>query len=413
MCELSGPTPSVAKRNRPFTSNLLLGLSLLAVLLVARPMLAEEPDEAYLPIYSKVQTAEALEASGKTAQALTNYQQAAAALQAFQRKFPDYNAKLMTSRLNRLTDKIQTLSQAPAAPTQARTDSAAAPGSSSATKPAAEGAAKMLEAGAEPRKALRLHPKAGDKQSVEMTLQMNMETKMAGMDTPAMKLPPIKMALDVGVKDVSADGDITYQMTVGEATVANDSDAAGPMAEVMKAALAGAKGVTGTGTVSDRGVAKSMNVKLGNNADAQSRQTMDQMKNMLSGAVLTLPEEPIGVGAKWEVRKISKMQGFAMNETSVYELTAVEGDKVTVKVAVTQSQGKQKTLSPPGAPAGMKMEITKLAGEGTGQISCDLGQLMPLEASSKGHIDSTVTISGPQKQTVSQKIDMDIHLQAK
>jgi hypothetical protein len=412
MTEFSGPIGGLTQRRLRFCLTLLSSLACLALLLAVRPARAEEPDEAYLSIYAQVQEAESLEASGQSAQALTNYQRVAAALKVFQRNYPAWNAKMVNQRMNRLTEKLTALAQKPPTPAPPRTNApAGAPATNSAspTAASAEGAVTVLQPGAEPRKALRLHPKAGAKQTVETTLTMSSETKMGAMETPAIKLPPMTMLMEMSVKSVSPDGDITFEIVVKEAKVAEAPGSAAALVEMANASLAGAKGVSGTCTVSDRGVSKGLDFKMAKSPDQQSRQMAEQM----GGACLTLPEEAVGPGAKWEVRKVSKAQGYPINETDSYELVAVEGDRLTVKFSVALSAANQKLQNPTTGRTASKMEVVKMTGTGSGELSCDLGLLMPTKVSSKQHMDTTVLVGAPQKQTVIQKMDLETRIQAK
>src|SRR5436190_9193753 len=110
-------------------------------------------DDEYLRIYNLIEQADSLSTNQPSA-ALPKYKEAQAALLNLQRSHRDWNAKVVAFRLNYVVEKIAAVS--------AKTSkSGGGPGASSSGSMAQ---VKLLEAGAEPRKALRLHPKAGDKQ---------------------------------------------------------------------------------------------------------------------------------------------------------------------------------------------------------------------------------------------------------
>src|SRR5690242_14518552 len=125
-------------------SCLVLGVFLLALW----PVQADEPDDEYLRIFGLIEQADSLSNSVKVAGALAKYQEAQAALVTFQKSYRTWNAKVISYRANYLAEKIAALSQKDSTP--GATDSSAAQ-------------QKLLDAGTEPRKILRLHPKAGDK----------------------------------------------------------------------------------------------------------------------------------------------------------------------------------------------------------------------------------------------------------
>ena len=70
--------------------------------------------------------------------------------------------------------------------------------------------------------------------------------------------------------------------------------------------------------------------------------TTDQMK-VLS---IPLPEEELGVGARWEVYQTLVNSGMTMYQKSEFELVAVDGRKVTLKSKLEQTAPPQAMESP-------------------------------------------------------------------
>jgi len=82
-------------------------LCLIFLLAAGEPVVfGQTPDDEYLRIYTVMQSADTLEGSGQQASALARYQEARAALQGFQKIYPDWNPKVVTYRLNYLTAKV-------------------------------------------------------------------------------------------------------------------------------------------------------------------------------------------------------------------------------------------------------------------------------------------------------------------
>jgi hypothetical protein len=230
------------------------------------------------------------------------------------------------------------------------------------------------------------------------------------MQMPAMKLPPIKFNMELAVKSAPENADITYEISILEASVGEEPGAMPQMVEMLKTAMEGFKGLTGTGVMSNRGQNKELSFKSPDDADAQFRQLVEQVKEILTYVLVQLPEEPVGVGAKWEVKRPVKAQGITMNQTDQYELTAVEGDRLTLKNVITQSASNQ-TMENPAMP-GMKMNLSKLTGSGTAELVLDLLQI----TSGSGTIDarSETTVSmGDQKQTMTIKNQATIRIEGK
>ncbi len=394
---------------------LVASLMLLTMLLgVCLPARADLGDDQYLQIYSLIQQADDLKAGGSADRAKAKYQDALTQLKGFRKDYPNWNPKLVAYRLNDLAQKLADLSEKPrlAAAEETGTNAPQAKSSTQAVSSTSTTQVKLLEAGAEPRKALRLHPAAGDKQALTVTLKMAMETKIGEMPGQAMKLPAMAMKMDVTVKSVSDQGDITYELVMGDTTVADDAGDAGPLAEVMKAALGGAKGMTGTGTVSSRGLTKGMEFKVPSGADAQTRQVMEQMRESFASMAAALPEEAVGPGARWEVRLPRKSQGMTIDEIETCELVSVDGERLTTKGTITQRAANQKVESP--AMPGLKVDVTKMTGTGTSQGTLDLGKLMPTAGVTELHSETDMAMNmGGQKQTITTRLDLNARLESK
>jgi len=390
------------------------GLILTALLLALCPARAEGPDDQYLQIYNLIQQADELNTSGKAALARARYQEAHTALRNFPQGYPDWNPKLVSYRLNYVAQKLAALSEKPPAAAGGGTATnapAAQPDTKAATSTSAQ-PVKLIEAGAEPRKALRLHPKPGDKQTLKLTVKMAIETKAGEMESPAIKLPAITMTLETTVKGVADNGDITYEMVVGNIGVSDEPGATPEVAEAMKAAFAGVKGLSSSGTVSGRGFGKEIEFKAPPGSNPQARQLMDQMKDFYTQLAAPLPEEAVGAGAKWEVRLPIKAQGMTIEQTAAYELVALEGERFTTRSTLTQHAANQTIQNP--AMGGVKMNLAKMTGNGTGERTSDLANLLPTAGTGKVHSETSMTMNmGGQKQPITMKMDVTLRFEAK
>jgi len=203
---------------------------LLALLVTLCAPLAQGQDDEYSTIDGIFTQADSLAASGKTSQAHAKYIEAQRALMAFQKANPTWNPAIVSYRMNYLAEKVEATSgKAIAAETNVATQ----------IKTAAKSPVKLLTAGSEPRTVLRLHPTAGDKQTMNLTMKMGMDMTTAGTAMPAINIPAMLMTMDVEVKSVSATGDITYEIAFTDATVASDASVSPTMATAMKSSLAG------------------------------------------------------------------------------------------------------------------------------------------------------------------------------
>jgi hypothetical protein len=416
MCSASNQigSPVTAARRRPsFIMPWLLSLVLMALLLGLCPAQADELDDQYLQIYSLIQQADDLNANGKRDPAKGKYQEAFTALRTFKKSYPDWNAKLVSYRLNYVAQKLTALSEKPPAVVGSGTNNAPeAKPEMKASTPTSPQPVKLLQAGAEPRKVLRLHPNPGDKQTLRLTMKMAVETKMGEAQTPAMNLPAMTIAMDITVKDVSNEGDITYEVAMGETSVAEEPGASPQIVKAMKSALAGVKGMSVTGTMSNHGFGKGTEFKAPPGADPQARLVMDQMKDSFAQVAAPLPEEAVGPGAKWEVKMPIKSRGMTVDQTATYELVSIEGEHLTTKSTIIQRAVNQKIDNP--IMSGMKVDLTKMTGKATSEFGLDLGKPMPSAGTMDSHSDIAMGLNmGGQNQSITMKMDLNLRLEAK
>ena len=401
------PSPAatrVASRKSIFTFSILLAL--LVSFGVAR---AEGPDSDYLVVYGVMEQADALNTKGKTVEAHKKYLEAQRALTEFQQNNSDWNKPMVGYRAKYLAEKIQETS-GETAPSAANNGSAST--GKSAVAGAGKSAVKLLFAGDEPRTVLRLHPAVGDKQTVVMTMKMNMTMSAAGNAMPAMDMPAMAITMSVAVKKVSAEGEITYGIIFDAADVAAGEDTKSPTGAAMKSALGGISGMAGEGRMSDRAIGKSMEMKSSGDSNPMLAQTMEQMKDSAGNAATPLPEEAVGPGAKWEHRQKIKSQGMTVDQVTTVELVSVDGDKLELKSTVTQNAANQKIENP--SMPGMKMDLVKLVTTGKGKSSVDLGHLLPQSRSVDSDTETSMGMNvGQQKQMMNMKMKMSVKFEGK
>lgn len=399
------PANGGSRHYRPPTRPHYVWVLILGLLLAVCSAFAESTDDQYLRIYGVIEQAEALEAKAETRQALTKYHEALAALKTFQRDNRHWNTALVSYRYRYLVEKVTELSAPTAAPAKSSSKSAA-------PAPASDRQAKLLEAGAEPRKELRLHPKPGDKQTSVMSINMTVETTIGEMPSQTMKVPPITITSETTVQGVSDQGDIAFDVVITKAELGAESGALPQLVEPIKAALASIQGLAGAGTTSSRGLGKGMEFKLPADAKAPTRQLIEQMKEAFDTIVVPLPAEPVGPGAKWEARIPLKSQGATIDQTATYQLASVEDERVVVKSTITQRAGKQ-TIENAALP-GLKLNLTKMTGKGTGSASLVLTQLLPAERTLGLQTEQFVTMdAGGQAQPLTVKTDLKLRAEAK
>lgn len=395
----SGPVPQ-----RPvfgFSSRFLVRFPLLVFLFAMAlsaaadtPPDQQNPDAQYIHIMTIIDRADALRLSGHMEAAKVKYNEARTNLIIFRAYNPLFDPKTVAYRLNEVTTWVEMRPPVPAITNETE--------SKPMTAPAAKSPVKLLNAGAEPKQVLRLHPTAGDKQAVIMTVKMKvtMPTPPAGgAAAPAVpNIPPITIPMDLTVQSVTPSGDINYSAVFGEPGIVEDTNTPPQMAQAIKAELAKLKGITADGTISNRGISKKAEIRAPAEADPQLRSSLENLKEGMANMNLPLPEEAVGPGAKWEVKMPVKSGVMTLEETSDYELDSATGDHLTAKYTMTQSTSNARF---------------QMNNSGSGKVTSDLSKLVALQSTMDMHMDlSTETMVNNQKQTNSVQTEMDISMEA-
>jgi hypothetical protein len=420
MCELSNracfTAPGAGTRVRAKV-NWLSGLLALALLLGLCPTRAEDADDQYLQIYGLIQQADDLSANGKRIPAGAKYLEAYNGLKDFKKNYPDWNVKLVAARLKYVTQQITALSEEPrAAVASGTTNASGAKTETKAATPTPSGPLKLLGAGAEPRKALRLHPAAGDKQKLTLNTKVALDMKMSDGQPSPIKLPSttatIDIPVEITVKEVSSKGDISYEVALGDTSAAEaPAGGAPPAAQAQKSPVGGIKGLSATGTISSHGFSKGLDFKAPPGADPQTRMLLDLLKDVFIQFVTPLPEEAVGSGAKWEVKAPVQSHSIKIDQTANYELVSVEGETYKTKSTSSQKAGPNQKIDNPIMP-GMKVDLTKWTAKGTNEFSLDATKLMPTSGSMELHSEMGMGLGVPG-QGINMKMDVSLHIEAK
>jgi hypothetical protein len=421
MFELSNQARSAApgaKGQAHAKASWLAGLIALVLLLGLCPARADDADDQYFRAYGLIQQADDLSANGKRVPARAKYLEAYTILKNFKQSYPEWNAQLVATRLKYLTQQITALSEQPAeAVASSATNAPTAKIEPKPAPPASSGPVKLLSAGAEPRTALRLHPTVGDKQALLLNTKVALETKMSGGQESPTKLPSASATLDIPaeitIKEVSAKGDITFEVMLGDVSGAEEPPGGSPpAANAKKSSVGGVKGLSATGSISSQGLSKGFDFKAPEGANLQTRLIIDLLKDIFLQLVTPLPEQPVGVGAKWEVKTPVQAHTIKIDQSANYELVSAEGERLKTKSTSTQRAANQKMDNP--ILPGTQVDLTKWAFKTSGEFGLDTGKLMPTSGTMELHSEMGMGLNmGGQSQGIIMKIDVNLSIEGK
>jgi hypothetical protein len=91
---------------------------------------------------------------------------------------------------------------------------------------------------------------------------------------------------------------------------------------------------------------------------------------------------------------------------------SLEEERVTAKTTIAQRAANQKVSNP--AMPGLKLDLTKMTGTGSGEATFDLSQLAPKTAAVESHSELSMAMNtGGQKQVMTVKIDLKMRVEGK
>ncbi len=265
---------------------------------------------------------------------------------------------------------------------------------------------KLVSPGKGKRVALKLTPKQGGKQQVELALDFS-EKQTAPAELGGASehgLPTVVLTGDAEVKTVDDKGKAEYQLTVSDTDV---RDTAKPTAEQtemkpkIKEALTALKGMTIGGTIEANG--SQSDVKLHVDKGDEAAQGAMELVRVALPWWPVFPTEPVGVGAKWQVTTTTKLiDKVDVTQTTDYELIAHKGNTWTIK-GTTKVSGADQDLE--GA------KVTKIGGTGNVEVAMVDGALYP---TIKGSLDTgfTASVTGPDPtdQTKQKTVSLTINV---
>jgi hypothetical protein len=242
---------------------------------------------------------------------------------------------------------------------------------------------------------------------MSLTVHAEIDVELGPGLTQSVKLPAIQLTRDATVKSVSPAGEIAYDTVFNTPVLSQETNTDPQIAALIKPAFANLKGFSGSASISDRGESKDSASKPGGGSDPQM-----QILDSVTRFAVPLPEEPIGPGARWEVKTPIRSQGLSMDITTTYELVSLDGDRAKFKRTFEQHAANQK-VQVPNMPGGA-VEIAKMVGKGTDDISFDLNHVLPTEATSAMVWDVAAQVSiGGQKTPINLKATINSSLSPK
>lgn len=301
--------------------------------------------------------------------------------------------------------------KAPAPPTASAT-AAPPPQDTASTKeqapPPGAPVVALVSAGSAPRAKLRYHVKGDRQEQIRMVMHMDMRMSLRGKAMPHIQLPATVARMTVH-ESARNDGGADYQYSIDQFSTQSGSSTQ-RIAAKMDADLAKLVGVTGSAIVTTRGFVSHPKVNVPSGVDPKTRQLMGSINRSVQSGVTPLPEEPVGVGAEWNVTSHLDIRGMSVKQITHAKLLSHHGKHIVISARVEQT-GAPQPIQVPNLPPNTSLYLDSLTSTGTGKSKVLLSQLVPTQAHSTMQTSAVMHITANTKNqpmTTDVTISMDL-----
>jgi len=244
------------------------------------------------------------------------------------------------------------------------------------TSPAATAPVDLLDPGAEPRTTLRYAYESGATYTMVVDLDIAMAIATGDSWNQVVTVPTIRMVADIQLDDVATDGSVRYDYRYSSVNFLDPTSVDDATVQAMDAQFAPLLGLTGWVIVDDRG----RNLDGGINGlealEPGARTLLENMQRSLAELSAPLPEEPVGVGAKWQTEQHLGNQGIVIDQTSTVTLDRHFGQELLLLIDLSQS-AEPGPMDVAGTATGTTLMLVSMAGDGRGTMVVPLHGLVP------------------------------------
>ena len=265
----------------------------------------------------------------------------------------------------------------------------------------------LLDAGSEPRQLLRMQLVSGEPQDARLEMAVSMAQTIDGNTIESVPLPLFiyDMTVRVGERDEAGPSWVHFEY--------HDVDAQ-PMLGTPESVLAstrealrGLSGFSGRFLLNECLFADYPVFESPDGLNAGVQAQISDLEATVGFFSDPLPSQPVGVGARWEVRwnrvensTVYQDSGIALEQSTTYTIESIEGSIVTLS-SLTQQSAQGDVIAPPEL-GDVQARLISLESTGTGRIQWDLQSAVPISAQTELMTEQVIAVDrdlGEQIQT--------------
>lgn len=261
---------------------------------------------------------------------------------------------------------------------------------------AGESAKTLIRSPGENTRVLRYAPKAGDKNTADMDVDMSIAG--GGVDMSF----KMQISAESAIDEVDDKNTFKQSMTITGATMklggelaamGGDTSQIGDMLKGQKMSF----------KMDNQGRVLEADMGEGNPMMKQMQAGMDQA---MQGGVVPFPSDAVGVGAQWDALTTVDMMGAKMRMVSSYKLVELNGDKGTLEISIGGNAEAQK-MNMQGAG---EVDLKSMSMKANGKIGFDLARPTAGSVDLKMNIEMDLSAQG---QSATMKMDMGVKMTSK
>ncbi|MBW4445597.1 MAG: hypothetical protein KME38_01640 [Spirirestis rafaelensis WJT71-NPBG6] len=275
---------------------------------------------------------------------------------------------------------------------------------------------ELISAGAEPRQELRFKPTVGIKETANMTMSTDITMSIDGKAVPAFKIPTTAITLNTVVSKVEPNGDINYEFSYSDVDLIGKSTLPPEVLNNMQTQITNLNKFKGSVIIDNRGYTKKANFVTPQGLDPSLKQMFDQMSSSIEQLSSAVPQEAVGIGAKWRTISEVNLGGIKLKQIATNELVNIKDGIASLNISIEQQAPPATNLNLPETPKGVTITLRSYNGNGQGQALINLKKLMPI--SSKLSIQSKTQMSlkstgSVEETTMNQDSSIQINIESK
>jgi len=229
----------------------------------------------------------------------------------------------------------------------------------------------LLDAGDEPRQALRIAYTEGDEARITFTSDL-LVTQRSGDRTQRLDSPPIAQTLSYAVGSVGADG---AEVTVRIDQIAAKGKGTGLGEDELSAIdeeLAPLVGLEGTGLITPLGEFEGLVFDAPDGLSDVVAAQLDALEDQIPALGPALPAEPVGVGASWRTTSTASVGGAEVETVSTVAVTGIEDGTLEYTTTIrTSAEPQDIALAGLADGTTARLESSDLQGSSSGAMGLD------------------------------------------